>query len=181
MCLGKGMKDIERKLISELLKNSRRSDRDLAKAIGTSQPTVSRLIKKLEKEGYVKDYPMIPDFQNLGFKLMAFTLVKFTKPITTKDIEAIRKAALNMIRKTPIAILMGMNILGMGYERLLVSLHEDYSSFKRVREMARQLPNADVERIDSFIVDFTDKNHFYPLGFSAIADYLSTARQEKKK
>ena len=45
------MKDVELKLISELMKNSRRSDRELAKTIGVSQPTVSRLIRKLEKNG----------------------------------------------------------------------------------------------------------------------------------
>lgn len=44
------MKDVELKLISELLKNSRRSDRELAKTLGVSQPTVSRTLKRLEKE-----------------------------------------------------------------------------------------------------------------------------------
>lgn len=32
------MKELERKLIAELIKNSRRSDRELAKAVGCSQP-----------------------------------------------------------------------------------------------------------------------------------------------
>jgi DNA-binding Lrp family transcriptional regulator len=32
------MKDVELKLISELMKDSRRSDRELAKAIGVSSP-----------------------------------------------------------------------------------------------------------------------------------------------
>jgi DNA-binding Lrp family transcriptional regulator len=44
------MKDIERRLISELMKNSRRSDRELAKALGTSQPTITRTRGKLERE-----------------------------------------------------------------------------------------------------------------------------------
>jgi DNA-binding Lrp family transcriptional regulator len=48
------MKDIERRLISELMKNSRRSDRELAKALGTSQPTITR--GKLEREGIIKEY-----------------------------------------------------------------------------------------------------------------------------
>jgi len=48
------MKGIELKLVSELLKNSRRSDRDLAKTIEVSQPTVSRLLKKLKKDGIIK-------------------------------------------------------------------------------------------------------------------------------
>jgi len=67
------VKDVELKLIYELIKNSRRSDRELAKAIGTSQPTVSRMIKKLKKEGAIREYTMIPDFSKLGYKIMALT------------------------------------------------------------------------------------------------------------
>ena len=46
----KVLKDVELRLVSELMKNSRRSDRELGKAIHVSQPTVSRTIKKLEKK-----------------------------------------------------------------------------------------------------------------------------------
>ena len=49
------MKDVELKLISELMKNSRRSDRELAKTLGVSQPTVSRTLKRLETEGTLKN------------------------------------------------------------------------------------------------------------------------------
>lgn len=58
------MKDIEVRIISELMKNSRRSDRELAKAIGVSQPTISRTIKRLEKEGYIREYTMILTSRN---------------------------------------------------------------------------------------------------------------------
>ena len=67
------MKDVELKLISELLKNSRRSDRELAKVIGVSQPTVSRLIQKLEKQGLIREYTMIPDYVRLGFQIVSIT------------------------------------------------------------------------------------------------------------
>jgi DNA-binding Lrp family transcriptional regulator len=67
------MKNIELRLISELMKNSRRSDRELAKALGVSQPTVSRTIKRLEEEGYIKEYTMIPDFSKLGYEIMGIT------------------------------------------------------------------------------------------------------------
>jgi DNA-binding Lrp family transcriptional regulator len=43
------LKDVELKLISELMKNSRKSDRELAKKIGVSQPTVTRTRTKLQK------------------------------------------------------------------------------------------------------------------------------------
>jgi DNA-binding Lrp family transcriptional regulator len=53
------MKKIELKLLPELLNDSRRSDRDLARSLGTSQPTVTRTRIRLEKEGYLKEYTVI--------------------------------------------------------------------------------------------------------------------------
>ena len=70
------MKDIERRLLSELMKNCRRSDRELAKVLGVSQPTVTRAIHRLQEEGYIKEYTVIPDFSKLGYELMGFTFVK---------------------------------------------------------------------------------------------------------
>ena len=61
------MNDTELKVIIELLKNSRRSDRELSKAIGVSQPTVSRTIDKLKKQGYIKEFTIIPDFKKTWF------------------------------------------------------------------------------------------------------------------
>jgi DNA-binding Lrp family transcriptional regulator len=52
------MKTIDYKLLWELMKNSRNSDRQLARSLGTSQPTVTRRRTILEKsfiEGYT-DY-----------------------------------------------------------------------------------------------------------------------------
>jgi DNA-binding Lrp family transcriptional regulator len=69
------IKVLKLRLIVELMKNSRRSDRELAKAIGCSQPTVSRLIKKLEKEGIVREYTIIPDFRKLGYEIMGITSI----------------------------------------------------------------------------------------------------------
>src|SRR4030043_777946 len=72
----KQLKEIELGVIAELMKNSRRSDRELAKALHTSQPTVSRTIKRLEKMGIIKEYTMIPDFSKLGYKIMGITQMK---------------------------------------------------------------------------------------------------------
>ena len=72
----KALKDVELKLISELMKNSRRSDRELAKVLGVSQPTVTRIRTRLEKEGHIKEYTMIPDFSQLGYQMMGVTLLK---------------------------------------------------------------------------------------------------------
>jgi DNA-binding Lrp family transcriptional regulator len=67
------LKDVEIRIVAELMKNSRRSDREIALAVGVSQPTVSRTIEKLEKEGVIKEYTMIPDFSRLGYEIMGST------------------------------------------------------------------------------------------------------------
>lgn len=84
------MKDIERKLVSELMKNCRRSDRQLAKVVGVSQPTVTRTLHKLEKEGIIKEYTIVPDFRKLGYTLLAVTFVKLKRHLSQDQIEKAR-------------------------------------------------------------------------------------------
>lgn len=60
------------KLLFALIKNSKRSDRDLAKILGFSQPTVTRLRKALEKEA-IEQYTIIPNLPYLDFDIIALT------------------------------------------------------------------------------------------------------------
>jgi len=73
------MKKKEEKLriLFELIKGARRSDRELAKAVGTSQPTITRKRTKLEKEGFIKEYTVIPDLKKMGYEIIAFTFLAF--------------------------------------------------------------------------------------------------------
>jgi DNA-binding Lrp family transcriptional regulator len=72
-------KDRMMELLHELLKNSKRSDRDLARILGISQPTVTRMRRKLERTGYVLEYTIIPDLTKLGYEIMAFTFMNITR------------------------------------------------------------------------------------------------------
>jgi DNA-binding Lrp family transcriptional regulator len=61
------LKKVELKVLSGLIKNSKISDRELAKTIGVSQPTVTRARTRLEKNGYIQEYTAIPNFAKLGY------------------------------------------------------------------------------------------------------------------
>ncbi len=100
------MKKTEVKPISELILNSRRSDRELAKAVGVSQPTVGRMIKKLEKEGYIREYTIVPDFQRLGYHLMALIFVKLKQGLTAEKIEEARRIAQESLKTGPFEVVM---------------------------------------------------------------------------
>jgi DNA-binding Lrp family transcriptional regulator len=60
------MKQKMRQLLSELLKDSKRSDRELAKTLKISQPTVSRMRHTLVKKKVITQFTAIPDPANLG-------------------------------------------------------------------------------------------------------------------
>ena len=81
------LSDVEVGVVAELMRNSRRSDREIAKAVGVSQPTVSRTIAKLEKKGVIKEYTMIPDFTKLGYNILGATLLGVQEPASGEKLK----------------------------------------------------------------------------------------------
>ena len=180
------MKDVELRLISELMKNSRRSDRELAKALGISQPTVSRLISKLQKEGVIKEYTMVPDFCKLGFNLMAIIMFKL-KPISPTEIKELHGAAHELDNKRRHPYLLVMDGIGLGKELVVISFHRDYGDYdnymRSVREAAslRMKAYVNTKDIEGFLIDLNYKDHYQPMTFSRLATHLQTKENEKKR
>ena len=112
-------------LLLELLKDSKRSDRELAKVLDVSQPTVSRMRSRLVKEGVIKEFTVIPDFTKMGYEIMAITCVK----INEKRIMEIEKKAEEYMKTQPNIIFAGGGAQGMGKNGLMISLHDSYSDF----------------------------------------------------
>jgi len=172
------LKDVEWKLICELMKNSRRSDRDLAKAIRSSQPTITRMRNRLEKEGHIREYTMIPDFRKLGFENLAITFVKFTRELTSETITNIRKAGRKLESQTPTPTILIMRGMGLGYDGVVISLHKNYASFMELARMTKQLPFVDISRVESFLVNLADENPYRHLILSAFANYISKLKEK---
>ena len=178
--MAKGIREIELKVLSELMKGARISDRELAKRLGVSQPTVSRIRNKFEKQGYIKEYTYMPDFVKLGYNLMALTFLKRAQEYAKIDNGTLFKEADKWKAKTGLDTVLAMRGMGMGYDAVIISFHESYSAFlERLKEI-RQFPHIDVERIDSFIVDLHDKALYRPLTFSTLAKHMLTLRKTQQ-
>jgi len=171
------MKDIKLKLLSELMKNSKASDRELAVKLKVSQPTVSRVRARLEKEGYIKEYTFIPDFSKLGFEIAAVTLVKLKKELTDEELRKIWKFANGFVKENPFAYLMAADGIGLGYNRVVISLHENYADFARFVRATREVPFAELGAFDTFMISLSSK-HYQPLTFSILANYLLTMKEK---
>jgi DNA-binding Lrp family transcriptional regulator len=175
------LKNTEIRIIAELMKNSRRSDRDIAHAVGASQPTVSRAIKRLEKEGIIREYTMIPDFARLGYQIMALAFLGKPETQEREESEELRKAARELEKKTPFANMMVVDGMGIGRGRVLINLYKDYASYKEGMETIRSLPNVDADEAESFLVDLCDERNFRVLSMEQVARHIQTSAKDLTK
>jgi DNA-binding Lrp family transcriptional regulator len=124
----KELKPIDYKLLFELMKDSHRSDRQLAKALGVSQPTVTRRRAMLEKT-YIEGYTIIPKFGQIGFEIAAFTFLKSKlKQKTGKEKDEALKKMREWYMNQPNVVLV-QDGRGMGWDAICISLHQSFSDF----------------------------------------------------
>jgi len=70
---------IDRKILSEYLKDARSSFREVASKIGVAVGTVLSRVRKMEKEGMIKGYSVMLDHEKLGYELTAITEITVSK------------------------------------------------------------------------------------------------------
>ena len=184
------VKDLELKIISELMKNSRRSDRELARAVGSSQPTISRTIAKLEKIGIIKEYTMLPDFRRLGYKIMAVIFLKLGQQSHTfspEELEKMREASRRIEKNNPCSFLLVMNGMGLGWNMVVISFFHDYSEYAKYIQTIKSDAAAELRQffepvsVESFLVDLDENTHYLPLTLSRMANEIEAANNEKKE
>jgi DNA-binding Lrp family transcriptional regulator len=119
------------KLLFELIKNSKRSDRDLAKILGISQPTVTRLRKVLEREA-IKQYTIIPNLSYFGFDILALTFShskELVHPLFDKGKE--------WAKDQPNVVFISTG-QGIEADALMISVHKDYADFVKFYQAFRR-------------------------------------------
>ncbi|ASJ07818.1 transcriptional regulator [Thermococcus siculi] len=71
-----GLDEVDRKILTILQKNSRTPLREISKEVGLAESTVYERIKKLKERGIIKKFTVMLDPDSLGFKILAFILIK---------------------------------------------------------------------------------------------------------
>jgi len=146
------MKKRMMKLLLELLKDSKRSDRELAKVLGVSQPTVSRMRQRLVKEGVIKEFTVIPDFVKMGYEIMAISCVK-TKMRKLTELE---EKAEKWWKKYPNVIFVS-RAQGMGKSGVMISLHKSYTDYSNFLSESLLEWREDVVEYDSMLIDLNGR------------------------
>lgn len=157
------------KLLFELMKDAKKSDRELAKVLGVSQPTVSRTRKFLEHE-LIEGYTAIPKWEKLGYEIFSITFFKIKSSIATKEkYSAIRKKGLEWLMGQP-NVIMGGACRGMGMDAFNLSLHKSYSAYDDwFRDIRLELGDL-IEDVQSALINLRGKELLKPLSFKYIAE-----------
>jgi DNA-binding Lrp family transcriptional regulator len=146
-------------LLQELVKNSKRSDRDLAKLLGVSQPTLTRMRKRLERDNYILDYTAIPNMTKLGFEIVAFTFLNIERfdPEKGELSSALGERAHKWVSHNSKIIFAAGGEGLHGNNCLMISVHRDFTDFTDFISDFRTQWSARVRVMDSFLVSLKSK------------------------
>lgn len=158
------------KLLRELIRNSRRSDRELAKAISASQPTVTRNRKLLTD--YIRSYTIVPEFSKIGYEILALTFAK-AKTYRREEVEAKMEFAVKWTMSHP-NIVFASDGEGISKDVVIISLHGDYSKYADfMREYSVNFADL-LSDIQSFIISLKTGIIFKPFDLKYLADDLKS-------
>lgn len=85
------MKDIA--IIEELKKNARKKVNEIAKEVNLPRTTTAERIKKMVKEGVIRKFTAVLNYEKLGMSIVAFILVSFIPNPKISQRELARKIA----------------------------------------------------------------------------------------
>lgn len=71
--------DIDRKILQELAKDGRKSNNQLAEAVGLSSSPCWQRVRKLENDGIIKSYNAVIDHAQLGFSETVLVEITFER------------------------------------------------------------------------------------------------------
>ena len=152
------------KLLLELLKDSKRSDREISKVLGVSQPTISRMRERLTKNGIIQEFTVIPDFVKIGFQIMAISSFK----LKVEDIEGLTKLML----EKPNVIFASIGE-GMGKNGIIISFHKSYPEFSSFISNLRAEGKDIIHDLDSMLVSL-ENQIVKPLSLKYLAELEET-------
>ena len=165
------MKENEIRLLAELLRNSKKSDRELGRVLGVSQATVSRTRTKLERDGVIQEYTVIPDFAKLGIELLAITFGVWSHEKIKEYSEGERlEKAKRFLSDYPNAIFASSGE-GLEKSRVIISLHKNYTEYAEFMRQAKS-EWAGLVDLESFIISLKADVAPIPFSFRNLGKYV---------
>jgi len=168
----KSLRPLDYKILFELMKNARISDRKMAKILGVSQATVSRRRARLEKQRLL-EYTAIPNLEELGYDIIAFVFLIWKREEHKKlaQEEDHMKRVRAFMSKYP-NIIFASSGQGLGMTRLTITIHKGYSDYVEFKRKIEGEWGKYIDKLESFIVSLKSDNVVRQLTLKHLAEYL---------
>jgi DNA-binding Lrp family transcriptional regulator len=165
------LKDIDYLILSELIMNSKISDRKLSKKLGVSQPTVTRRRAGLEQKRLL-NYTAIPKFEELGFGILAFSFLQYDAEVQKlAESNQLDKKIEETVKENP-SIVFASSGQGLGAQGVSVSIHKDYADYVKFIRATKEAWGEWVSSINSFAVSLNSDNIIKPFTFGQLMKQL---------
>ncbi|MCK4435809.1 Lrp/AsnC family transcriptional regulator [Candidatus Bathyarchaeota archaeon] len=163
------LKDIDYKILAELMKNSKMSDRKLAKILGVSQPTVTRRRARIERD-LIDGYTAVPKWEKLGYEILAFTFVKTKQTLGLKEkYKAAHERGTKWLMNHANVIMSG-GCRGMSVNGFMISVHKSYSDFDSFMAKHKRELGDTFTDVQTVLVNLGGSQILKPLHFKYLAE-----------
>ncbi len=154
----------EKQVLVELLKNCKISDQEIARKLKTSRPTIFKIRQRLEKEGIIKGYTPIINFEKINLDIHTVILFRWKDYSRTSELERIVK----FINDQPEVVLF-VKGEGMGSKTdMIISLHKDLKEYETFIRKLKYEWKDNVESTEVFISSVEGISKGYDLSSPAI-------------
>jgi len=149
------IKKTDLKLLFEFVKNCKRSDREIAKIVGVSQPTITRKRTKLVETGLIRQFTAVPSLDKIGFEIATLTFTNM-KASTGESLENLKDKERDWAEKHD-EILFASSGFGMGMNGVIVSVHKNYTDYQKFLTELRTYWAKHIVNIQSFILSLQNR------------------------
>ena len=143
------IKKTDLKLLFEFVKNCKRSDREIAKIVGVSQPTITRKRAKLVETGLIRQFTAVPSLDKIGYEIAVLTFTNMK--VSTENPKSLNDKERDWAKKHN-EIVFASTGFGMGMNGLIVSVHKNYTDYQKFLTELRTYWAENVKNINSFIL-----------------------------
>ena len=160
---------LDHRILCELLRSSCVSDRQMARNLGTSQPTITRRRSNVEKK-LIDGYTVIPRWQDIGYEIVVFTFLKGDKSVQKPGVyDEILREVRDWFSKEPNVIFAATGE-GLGFDGVMISFHKCYSDYTDFRKKHTSALSKFSTESQSFIVDINSPIVLKPFHLKYLAD-----------
>ncbi len=157
------LKKKEKDVLLKLIENGRKTDKQIAKELSTTQPTVTRIRQKLERENYILNYYASPSFKKIGMNIVIITVMQWADYSKTEELQKFIKDIKN--NNSVVCFARGNGLSGR--TAFFMSAHKNMKSYEDFIVDIKSRWGEHIREVDQFISSI--ENVFKPFDYSGVA------------